>query len=233
MSASSTEAQFIVWGADLSPYGPVNLPTLVSWIKAQRVTADTWIFADTDSGWHRAAEVAELQLLFQPKKSGSAAAAGVDSQALRQLRLLAGLSDEQLARFITFMEILPVPQAATVVKQGDRGDAMYVVLEGELRVRMNSGGKETLLATLKTGDFFGDISIFDHGPRSADVVANSRSVLLKISSAAFASMAKAAPDLATPFLLAIGRTLTARIRAGNKRQAEAGKFAGAFEAFAP
>ena len=108
---------------------------------------------------------------------------------------------------------------------------MYVVLQGDLRVRMKAGEVETCLATLGVGDFFGDISIFDHGPRSADVVADTGSVLLKISSAAFAGMAKAAPDLATPFLLAIGRTLTARIRAGNKHQAEAVKFAGAFESF--
>src|SRR5882672_4305769 len=130
MAASSAEAQFIVWGADLAPYGPVNLPTLVSWVKAQRVTADTWIFAATDSGWHRAAEVPELQLFFQPKTSGTPAET-VDLQALRRLRLLAGLSDEQLTRFTGFMEILRVPQCATIVKQGDRGDAMYVVLEGD------------------------------------------------------------------------------------------------------
>ena len=102
---------------------------------------------------------------------------------------------------------------------------MYLVLEGEVRVRLKVGGSETALATLGPGDFFGDISIFDHGPRSADVVADSSSVLLKISSNAFAQMAKVAPELSTPFLLAIGCTLTARIRAGNRHHAEAVRFA--------
>ena len=69
----------------------------------------------------------------------------------------------------------------------------------------------------------------DHGPRSADVVANSDSLLLKISSKAFAELAKEAPELATPFLLAIGRTLTARIRADNKRFGDSVKFARAAE----
>ena len=48
---------------------------------------------------------------------------------------------------------------------------MYVILEGELSVRMNVGGLETQLATLAVGDFFGDFALFDHGPRSASVVA--------------------------------------------------------------
>src|SRR6185436_1640288 len=99
--------------------------------------------------------------------------------------------------------------------QGEVGDAMYLILEGELRVRINVMGKETILTTLGIGEFFGDISLFDHGPRSADVVANSDSVLLKISSSAFDQLAKAAPEIATPFLRAVGQTMSARIRADN------------------
>ena len=91
------------------------------------------------------------------------------------------------------------------------------VLEGELRVRQMIGGKETVLVTLLAGEFFGDISLFDHGPRSADVVANNNSVLLKVSAANLQRMVQDAPELATPFLIAICKTLTARIRADNKR----------------
>jgi len=106
---------------------------------------------------------------------------------------------------------------------------MYFILEGELRVRINVMGKETILATLGAGDFFGDIALFDQGPRSADVVANANSVVVKISARAFNELAKAAPEIATPFLLAIGRTLTARIRADNKRYGDSVKFSHAAE----
>src|SRR5438552_6871190 len=235
MASSSSDAAFTVWGADLPPYGPVELPTLVSSVESERVTADTWVFAATDRIWHRAAELPELKLFFQNKSgTGSGAEArtnqmALDCHNLRHLKILSGLTDEQLERFAAFMEVQSFPQWATIVKQGDRGDAMYLVVEGELRVRMKMQGSETVLTTLGPGDFFGDISIFDHGPRSADVIADSSSVLLKISSAAFGSMAKAAPELATPFLLAIGKTLTARIRAGNKHHAEAVKFANVLE----
>ena len=106
---------------------------------------------------------------------------------------------------------------------------MFLVLEGELSVRMKVLDEESTLATLGVGDFFGDISLFDHGPRSANVMANCSSILIKISATAFQRLAKEAPELATPFLLAIGKTLTARIRAGNKHHGEAVKFARAVE----
>jgi CRP/FNR family cyclic AMP-dependent transcriptional regulator len=86
-------------------------------------------------------------------------------------------------------------------------------------------GKETVLATLRAGEFFGDISLFDHGPRSADVVANLNSTLLKISTDNFQRLTKEAPELATPFLSAICKTLVARIRADNKRLKDSISFA--------
>jgi len=104
-----------------------------------------------------------------------------------------------------------------LVTQGEIGDSMYMILQGELRVRVMIGQKETILTTLGPGDFFGDISLFDHGPRSADVVANTDSALLKLKSADFQKLCAEVPDVAAPLLVAVGRTLTARIRADNKR----------------
>ncbi|MBI3191334.1 MAG: cyclic nucleotide-binding domain-containing protein, partial [Pedosphaera parvula] len=95
----------------------------------------------------------------------------------------------------------------------------------EVRVRMMIAGKETILVTLSAGEFFGEISLFDHGPRSADVIANLDTLLVKISAGAFQKLAGEAPDLSTPFLLAIGRTLTSRIRADNKRFRDSVSFA--------
>ena len=235
MAHSSEDTGFIVWGIDQSPYGPVELPTLVSWVKDERVTADTWIFVPKNDAWQRAAEVMELQMFFHTKSNGQSGPAvtmgptGIDPRALRRIKILANLTDEQLERFAQFVEVEKVPQWSMIVKQGDPGDAMYFILEGELRVRINLMGKETILATLSVGEFFGDISLFDHGPRSADVLANTDSVVLKISSSAVDELSKAAPELATAFLRAIGRTLTARIRADNKRYGDSVKFSRAAE----
>jgi CRP/FNR family cyclic AMP-dependent transcriptional regulator len=236
MSAKSSVTGFIIWDTDKTALGPVELPALVAWVKGGRVSAGTWVFATQTAVWARAAEVPELQLFFQTHVHELAAHSdplhsirGLDPRALRRLRLLSYLSDEQLARFAEFVETERMPQAAVVVKQGDHGNAMYLVLEGELSVRMSVGGLETELATLGIGDFFGDFSLFDHGPRSANVVANTSCLLLKISTDAFERMSREATDLATPFLRAIGKTLTARIRAGNKHHGESVKVAQALE----
>ena len=231
MAAIGTATDYVVWGIDKTAYGPVELPTLVSWVKDERVTADTWVYAAKTSSWQKAADIPELQMFFHPKSRGMAsgtaslmAPTGLDPRALRRVKILASMTDEQLERFAQFIEVEKVPQWSVIVKQGEHGDTMYFILEGELRVRMSVMGKETILATLSIGEFFGDISLFDQGPRSADVVANTDSLVAKISAAAFDKLAKEAPETATPFLQAVGRTLTARIRADNKRYGDSVKF---------
>jgi CRP/FNR family transcriptional regulator, cyclic AMP receptor protein len=231
MAATVTDTGFFVWGIDQTAYGPVELPTLVSWVKDERVTADTWIFTARNCSWQTAADVPELQMFFRSKHSGASIGVALvttprclDPRALRRIKILGTMTDEQLERFAEFVEVEKVPQWSPIVKQGDPGDSMYFVLEGELRVRISVLGQETVLATLSAGDFFGDISLFDHGPRSADVVANNHSLVVKISAAAFDKLAKEAPEIATPFLRAVGRTLSARIRNDNKRYGDSVKF---------
>jgi CRP-like cAMP-binding protein len=112
---------------------------------------------------------------------------------------------------------MSVLQWAVVCRQGETGDGMYLVLGGELRARLMAGDQETILATFEAGDFFGDMSLFDQGPRSADVLANTDSLLIKMTVASFERLIREAPARATPFLQASARTLAARIRADNKR----------------
>ncbi len=212
--------EFFIWGIDDSPYGPVELPVLIDWISDERVLADTWIFARRDGSWRRAAEIPGLQAYFSQTiipDSAASSGAGIAPGSLRRIKILSQLNDAQLDRLAEFMELHQVPQWLAVVKQGDAGNGMFLILQGELRARVMVGDKETILATFSPGDFFGDMSLFDHGPRSADVIANVDSTVLRISDVAFDRLTREAPALATPFLQATARTLAARIRADNKR----------------
>jgi len=221
MDTATNDVGFIVWGIDRNPYGPVELPTLVSWVKDERVTAETWIFACHTGAWQKASEMTELQIFFRSKPVASSMAAesagNFDPRSLRRVKILAGLTNEQLDFLIRFVTPQRVPQWSIIVRQGDRGDSMFLILEGELRVRIMVEGKEKILTTLGVGEFFGDISLFDHGARSADVVANADSLVVRIAAEGFERLAKEAPHIATPFLQAIAKTLTARIRADNDR----------------
>ena len=238
MGAESAATDFTVWGVDQNAYGPVELPTLVSWVQGERVTAETWIYDAKNAAWQKAAQVAELQMFFSPRgkdTAGGAKAAHpiteIEARALRRVKILAAMTDEQLERFAKFMELEKVDAWSEVVKQGEDGDTMYLILDGEFRVRVQIEGKETILATMGIGEFFGDISLFDRGPRSADVVANKDGLVLKdFLRGVWARWRwKRRITPATPFLLAVGKTLAARIRHDNKRYSDSVKFARAAE----
>jgi len=189
----------------------------VNWIKDERVLADTWVYTRRDSVWQRAADISELKMFFGKKFDRSADGPVITPGVLRRIKILADLNDAQLSHLSDFTEVQRVPQWSVVVRQGEVGDSMFLILEGELRARVIVSERETILATFSPGDFFGDMALFDHGPRSADVVANVDSTLLKISARSFERLAKEAPSLATPFLQATSKTLASRIRADNKR----------------
>jgi hypothetical protein len=228
---TSQSVVYSIWAADNVVYGPVELPSLISWVKDERVLPDTWVFDGQNDRWRKAATLPELSIFFRKKGEAGAAPAfhvghdDITPGMLRRVKALAELSDEQLGRFVNFMEAQPVRQWSQIVKQGDPDDGMYLVLDGELRVRLLIGGKETILATLGPGECFGEIALFDQGPRSADVLANKDSILLKISSEAFDKLRREAPELSAPILFAISKTLAARIRADNKRIKDSVNFA--------
>jgi hypothetical protein len=210
---------FFIWGIDDAPYGPVELPVLVNWIKDERVLADTWVFARRIGAWQRAADIPELKMFFNRSTAATSQPGSrpITPGALRRMKILADLSDAQLEHLLDFIELQRVRQWTVVVKQHDPGDAMYLILEGELRARVVMGDQEMILSTFGPGDFFGEMALFDRGPRSADVVANVDAHLIRLSATSFDKLTREAPALATPFLQATARTLSARIRADNKR----------------
>ena len=209
---------YFIWGVDDSPYGPVALPLLLEWIGDGRVVADTWVFERRSGNWGKASLFPELAEHFNTNLNP--APSPLTPGLLRRIKILANLKDAQLAHLADFMEIQEAPQHAVVFNQGDVGDAMYLVLAGELRARTMAGDIQSVLATFGVGEFFGDMALFDNGPRSADVVANVDSKLLKISAVNFYRLIREAPALATPFLQATARTLASRIRADNRRLTE-------------
>ena len=220
MSTQASLSDYFIWGIDDSPYGPVPLSVLIEWIKDERVLPDTWIFSRADTAWQKASDITELKDAFEAEiKPIAVASSSVSLKpgALRRIKILADLKDAQLAHLADFLEYKQIVHHTEVARQGEPGDAMYLVLSGELRARTIIGGKETILMTFGPGEFFGEMSLFDQGPRSADIVANQDSAVLRLSAASFERLIREMPSLAAPFLQATSRTLSSRIRADNKR----------------
>lgn len=211
---------YLAWGSDNIAYGPVELPTLVNWIKLGRVPADSWVFKEKDNAWYRAGDIGELKILFKSKDTSGAGASqtnAINPGSLRRIKMLAHVDDRLLASLLSYLEVVNVKQFGTVVTKGEHGDSLFMVLEGELRARIIIDGKETTLSTMGVGECFGELAVVDHGPRSADVIANVDSVLIKVSSNALMKMFTEAPALAAPFMLALTRVIAQRVRSITKR----------------
>ena len=103
MDSAAAANIYFVWGVDDAPYGPIELATLVDWIRDERVLPDTWIFSRSASQWQMAAHLPELSnylttTLAQPIEQG------LKPGMLRRIKILAELKDAQLAHLADFME---------------------------------------------------------------------------------------------------------------------------------
>jgi len=90
-------------------------------------------------------------------------------EALRSVPLFASLDDEAAKELRNLLSEKVVPQNTRLFNQGDRGDAMYLIESGRVRISIRDHDKQELtLAELAQGDFFGEMSIIDGRQRSAD-----------------------------------------------------------------
>ena len=96
----------------------------------------------------------------------------MNTDVLRQTPLFAGLDDEAAAALSSSMAEHRMRRGEVLFHEGDSGDRLYVVTEGKVKLgRTSADGRENLLAILGPGQMFGELSLFDPGPRSATVTA--------------------------------------------------------------
>ena len=106
----------------------------------------------------------------------------------------------------------------TIIQQGETGNCMYVVQSGQVEVVQKVEGGEQRLAILETGDFFGEMALFEREVRSATVRALVDARVLKIDKKTLLRRIKEDPLLAVNLL----QTMSGRIRDLNAGLAHAG-----------
>jgi len=132
--------------------------------------------------------------------------------ALRGGGILRALSEDACLRLARSGRPVDLARGAVLAQAGDAGDAMFVILEGEIEVRtVSPEGREVRLVALGPGAVAGEMAALDGAGRSADMVASRRTRLWRISRQALHDMLREEPDLA----LALMRELTARLRRTN------------------
>ena len=106
---------------------------------------------------------------------------GVEA-ALGRAELFAAISDKARARLAQAGTMVTLEPSTLLFAKGDTGDAVFVLLEGEVEVRTSSeGGRDVRLASLMPPALIGEMAVLDGGERSADICAIRRSRLLRIT----------------------------------------------------
>lgn len=130
------------------------------------------------------------------------------SDMLGKTWLWVDLSKKDLESIVKASKECKYEPGDTIVKKGDRSLGFYLVLGGSVEVKSDG----TTLSKLGPGQFFGEMSILDDQPRSADVVAIEPSRCLVLSISAFKELVSSSPHIAVTILQELARRLRATDR---------------------
>ena len=136
-----------------------------------------------------------------------------DEAEVRKAPLFSALDDAASATLRESMIPVKIAKGSILFKEGDGGDRLYVVVEGKLKLGTTStDGRENLLSILGPGEMFGELSLFDPGPRTATATAVTDSRLLSLSNDKVIGWVTQHPEVSLQLL---GR-LAQRLRRSNE-----------------
>lgn len=129
-------------------------------------------------------------------------------EALRSVPLFASLDDAATIDLRNLLVVRQVTSDTPLFRSGDKGDAMYLIESGRVRIGVtDADGSLVTLAELAGGDFFGEMAIIDGKPRSADATVIEDARLAILSRENFLAFVRGNPDIALKMLSAVTHRL--------------------------
>jgi CRP/FNR family cyclic AMP-dependent transcriptional regulator len=137
----------------------------------------------------------------------------VDEAVIRKAPLFSGLDSSAAEALRTSMNLVKLRKGQSLFKEGDDGDHLFVVSSGKVKLGTKSAdGRENLLMILGPGDMFGELSLFDSGPRTATATAVTDSKLLALGQDKVIPWVKEHPEVSLQLLA----RLASRLRRTNE-----------------
>ncbi len=188
-------------------------PALTQMLGAKRLATgvDQLIQAALDGGGRDNVTV----VVLEPDAMLEAETVAARARAMETLFLFSDLPGPARLRVGTIVSERFVGPNEVVVRQGEAGDTLFVVVQGEFGVCVN--GKE--INVLTAGEHFGELALVDSEPRSADIVAKGFGHLIGIDRAALQDFCLVEPALGNQLLWRLIATLGQRLRQANERLA--------------
>ncbi|MBV9485951.1 MAG: Crp/Fnr family transcriptional regulator [Frankiaceae bacterium] len=136
---------------------------------------------------------------------------------LAQAPLFAALDADSAATLEATLTTRTLARGHVVFREGDDGDRLFIVLEGKVKIsRAAADGRENLLAVLGGGEMFGELSLFDPGPRTATVTTVTEAVLASLDHDDLRPLLTERPGVAVQLLMALAQ----RLRRTNEAMAD-------------
>jgi serine/threonine protein phosphatase PrpC len=127
---------------------------------------------------------------------------------LRKIALFEQLSNQQLGQVADHMRVIEAAVGQVIFREGDPGQAMYMVLHGSIEIRANG----TLVATVEEGGIFGEMALIDDSPRSATAEVSASCELACLGREEFQAILHHDCDLAVPILWSLLQITNERLR---------------------
>ena len=141
-------------------------------------------------------------------RDGNAVAAGGHAEALARVPLFEALADEAMAALARQVRSRRFGRGEVIFHQGDPGDALFIVVAGRVKIVLPSDtGDEAILATLRPGDFFGELALLDGAPRSAAAIAQDPTETLVLPRERFRDLVNDIPALRDALFVALSHEL--------------------------
>jgi CRP-like cAMP-binding protein len=144
--------------------------------------------------------------------------AAVDAVLLKKFALFSNLSPTHLKMLAPHFRPERHPEGKVLFREGDPGDSLFLIAKGNVRITQQlQTSTEEALAVLKAGDYFGDMSLIDAHPRSADAIVGEDCLLFVISREEFLRMLRRDAEFTVSVMFQFVRTLCSRLRTNNDK----------------
>lgn len=126
----------------------------------------------------------------------------------KQAGILQSVDPQVAADLASDLKPMSFPRRHTIFAEGEPGDVLYIVLDGKVKIRRRAtDGRETLIAVLGPGDMFGELALFDPGPRTSTVTTLTEVHTLRMDRRALRVWIARHPEIAQQLLRVLARRL--------------------------
>lgn len=127
---------------------------------------------------------------------------------VRRAPLFATLDNEAAQALLHEMSSSRLERGDILFHEGDQGDALYIIGEGKVKLgRTSSDGRENLIAILGPGEMFGELSLFDPGPRTMTATAVAETQLMGLTNDSLTTLLSGRPEVSKALLAALAKRL--------------------------